>query len=131
MAKRSDYETIAALRAGGCNCCQVVLRSFEDQVDLSPEELMRIGAGFGGGMGSTQATCGALCGAQMIHGLRRYKGSRINPEAKALLEAFKEKVGAVTCSEIKGIATGVMLTPCPDCIRIAIELLIEKGICEE
>ena len=130
MPKRSDQ--IAALRAQGCNCCQVVLRSFEDQVDVSREELMRFGAGFGGGMGSTFATCGALCAAQMLLGLKLYQGSRINPDARAMLEAFREKCGAVTCREIKGLDTGKpLIDDCKDCIRIAIELLIEKGLYSE
>ena len=31
----------------GCNCCQAVLLALKDQVNMSEEELRRLGAGFG------------------------------------------------------------------------------------
>ncbi len=122
MAKRSDQ--IAALRAQGCNCCQVVLRAFEDQVDVSREALMRFGAGFGGGMGCMEATCGALVGAGMAAGwLTSGRGTaRVSAQ---VLTKFRSKCGATLCKDLKGRDTGKVLCPCDDCVRNAVAALSE------
>ncbi len=52
------------------NCAQAVLLAFADEVDLTEDQLKKIGAGFGIGMGNMEATCGALIGAGMIAGLK-------------------------------------------------------------
>jgi len=48
----------------GLNCSECVLRTFMDlhETDL-PESIIRLASGFGGGMGHTKNTCGAITGA--------------------------------------------------------------------
>ena len=66
-------ELAVTLKHNGYNCAQAVLCSFVNETGLSEELLKQIGAGFGVGMGCMEATCGALIGAQIIMGLKKYK----------------------------------------------------------
>lgn len=107
----------------GCNCAQSVLCAYAEELDISEEFLNRIGACFGGGMGGTEGTCGALVGAEMVLGLKKYQGSRMSKDANALFQNFKEKCGSTVCREIKGAGTGKVLCSCQDCVANAVEIL--------
>ena len=107
----------------GCNCCQAVLRAFQEESGLSEEQLMRLGAAFGAGMGGMEGTCGALVAADMLLGLLKYNGYPIAAEARALHQAFTAKCGASLCKDLKGRDTGKMLCSCDDCVRNAAELV--------
>ena len=100
----------------------------------TPEQtLFKLGEGFGLGMGCMEGTCGALSGAIMLAGLKNSDGNIDAPATKAdtyklskeLLEKFAEKTGSTVCKELKGVETGKMLTSCPDCIRIGVEVVQE------
>lgn len=110
------------------NCAQSVLRAFADKLGKSPEELRALGAGFGGGKGCMEATCGALCGACIVMGLLNGENK---PETKLimkdLLQEFKEQTGATICGDLKGIKTHKVLCSCPDCIAYAV-LDVEKRL---
>ena len=121
----SRKEQAVELKHNGYNCCQAVLCAFKDEVDLPEEKLKQIGAAFGGGMGTMEATCGALCGAQMLLGLKNYKGSPIIKDAAEVHREFSKACGASICKQLKGIDTGKVLCACDDCIRNAVEI-IEK-----
>ncbi|MCR4611314.1 MAG: C-GCAxxG-C-C family protein, partial [Lachnospiraceae bacterium] len=56
------------------NCAQAVLCAFSEELGVSEEMLRKMGAAFGGGMGCMEGTCGALCGAEMALGLKKYEG---------------------------------------------------------
>lgn len=105
------------------NCCQAVACVFSEEAGVDEDVLRRIGAGFGLGMGGMEATCGALCGAEMILGLVKYQGKPIRNEAKELHRAFTEKCGGSICRDIKGVGTGKVLCSCDDCVRNAVEIL--------
>jgi|GEM_PF-556571 Putative redox-active protein (C_GCAxxG_C_C). len=113
----------AVLLKQSCNCCQAVLCAYADETGLSVPK--SVGAAFGLGMGGMEATCGALCGAELILGLKRYQGKPIRQEAKALHESFRARCGAVLCKDLKGIETGIVLCPCNDCVRNAVLALEE------
>jgi len=105
------------------NCCQSVLLAFADKIDIPREQLFSLASAFGGGMGGMQATCGALCGAALVIGcLHKKEGELSKMAAGRVLAAFKERVGATICAEIKGKATGKPLCSCKDCVKIAAEL---------
>ena len=53
----SRKEKAVELKHNGYNCCQAVLCAFADRLPLQEEELMRIGAAYGVGMGCMEATC--------------------------------------------------------------------------
>jgi len=52
----------------GFNCAQSVLIAFQEDNGPDTESIMALAAGFGGGMGRLQQTCGALTGAFMAIG---------------------------------------------------------------
>ena len=117
--KAADFKS-----SGECNCCQAVARVFSDTVNVSEENLLKLSAGFAAGMGSMEATCGALVGANMILGLRT-EGKGTVRLSRELLSKFREKCGAVTCKDLKGIDTGKVLCECNDCVRNAVLALGE------
>ena len=117
---RAEYAV--ELKHSGYNCCQAVLLAMADKLDADEETLKKIGAAFGIGMGNFEATCGALCAAQMILGIQNYQGKPLLRDARAVLEAFRAKAGATRCADIKGLSTGVTLCSCDDCVRHAVRI---------
>lgn len=59
---------VETFAAGKGNCTQSVLCAWEDKIPVDHDTLMKLGAGYGAGMGCMQATCGALIGAVMAAG---------------------------------------------------------------
>ena len=116
-------EYAVSLKHGGCNCAQAVLCAFAEETGLSEEVLMRLGAGFGVGMGCMEATCGALVAAQMLMGLKEYAGRPVLRIARELHQAFTAACGASLCKDLKGRDTGVVLSDCDDCVRCAAGLI--------
>jgi len=110
----------------GCNCAQAVLMVFKDELQMSEDELMKLGASFGVGMGTMNATCGALVGAQIISGLLNYKGRPILAKANTIFQEFEEMSGASICKDLKGIETGKVLCACDDCVRNAVEIISKE-----
>ena len=116
-------EYAVQLKHGGYNCAQAVLCAFTKETGMAEEELMKLGAAFGVGMGCMEATCGALIGAQMLLGLKEYQGRPLLRAARELHQAFTEKCGASLCKDLKGRNTGIVLCECDDCVRAAAELV--------
>ncbi len=114
--ERMDH---AATLKTGMNCCQAVLMAFADTVDISEADLMHLGSGFGGGMGTMDGSCGALVGAVMVASLLAKDVPASNLSRK-ILTRFKEKCGATACRDLKGIDTKKMLCSCEDCVRNAV-----------
>ena len=109
------------------NCCQAVLLAFQPEVGLSQDQLLAMGACFGSGMGCMEETCGALCGAQLVQGLLKYDGRRLNPVASQLRSEFEQRCGATRCKDLNGVGSdrGVLCS-CEDCVRHAVEALEES-----
>lgn len=125
MTIQERADIAANLKATGqCNCCQAVTKVLSDTVDVDEATLQKMSAGFAAGMGCTEATCGALVGANMILGLRT-NGEGTVRKSRELLSKFKEKCGAVTCKDLKGIESGKVLCECADCVRNAVIALGE------
>ena len=110
------------------NCCQAVLAAFPDITGFSEETAMRLGSAFGSGMGGMDGTCGALCGAEMVLGMKAYEGKPIHAKAKSMHQAFRERTGATICRELKGVDTGHALCSCEECVRHAAEILEEDDL---
>lgn len=122
--KTMDRTDLAvSYKHNGCNCCQAVLMAYAEDTGVSEELLMKLGVGFGSGMGGMEGDCGALCGAVMVLGLLEYQGAPIHRAAKQLYDSFREKSGATVCGELKGIGTGSPICSCDDCVRHAVEAL--------
>lgn len=127
MTERQNRAVELKNRTGDAhyNCCQAVACVFSKETGLDEDVLKRTGACFGLGMGGMEGTCGALCGAEMVLGLTKYKGSPIRNEAKELHRRFTEICGGSICKEIKGVGTGKVLCSCDDCVRNAVSILEE------
>ena len=65
----------------GLNCTECVLRTFMDiyEVEFS-DEIICMATGFGGGMGHTKNTCGAITGAVMALGLLKGRRNPFGPK---------------------------------------------------
>ena len=71
MTKEERAELAVQYKQSGYNCCQSVIKAYEDCIPADESLLMQLGAGFAAGMGCMEATCGALTGAVMAAGVRR------------------------------------------------------------
>ena len=120
---RKEYAV--QLKHTSCNCCQAVLCAFADEVGMTEEELKKIGAAFGVGMGCLEATCGALIGAQMLMGMKKYQGRSVLRDAAGVLHQFEAMCKATVCKDLKGRDTGIVLCECDDCVRNAVEIAQE------
>lgn len=107
------------LKGHGYNCAQAVTAALSGEAGLDAETLNMISAGFCAGMGTMEATCGSLIGAGMICGLKT-QGQYTLRYTRKLISEFKERCGAVTCSDLKKLKDGVPLCPCEDCVRNAV-----------
>lgn len=115
------------------NCCQSVVCCFADEIGADKETLFKAGEAFGLGMGGMEGTCGALSAGVMLAGFKNSDGNLADPATKAdtyklsreMVKRFQEKTGGTVCKDLKGIETGKMLCPCPDCIRYGVEVIEE------
>ena len=80
---------VETFAAGKGNCTQSVLCAWEDKIPVDHDTLMKLGAGYGAGMGCMQATCGALIGAVMAAGSVTARARRARPAAS--LRAFRKR----------------------------------------
>jgi C_GCAxxG_C_C family probable redox protein len=128
----------------GFNCSQAVLAAFADAVKIDEATALKVASGFGGGIGCTGGTCGALTGAVMVMGLRygtahaADKTSKLElyRKVRLLTEEYKLRAGSTICRDLVGFD---MSTPqgqlaakaphafdrCDDFVRMAAEILEE------
>ena len=75
----------------GLNCSECVMTAFLNHFDTGlPKEVVKLATGFGGGMGHTKNTCGAITGAVMA--LSAIVGKMVNE--------IKDEYGTLICSEL-------------------------------
>jgi len=129
----------------GYNCSQSVLLSFADDLKFSKELAQKMAAGFGGGMGKQQETCGALTGAIMVLGILKGEQVNNNDELKAeaygsvkrLTGEFKAIYNTTSCRELIGCDLNtvegaakfkeerIMENICANCVKKAVEIVEE------
>ena len=126
LRKRFKQEYAVLLKHSGYNCCQAVLCAFAPEAGLPVETLRKMGAAFGVGMGGMEATCGALCAAEMLLGCFAYQGAPILRPARTLHQRFTEICGASICKDLKGLTGGRILCECDDCVRNAVALSLDS-----
>jgi len=160
MRTASDIEALAEkavdLRNNkGFNCCQAVVEALSSEVSLDSATLSRLAAGFGGGAGNGEGSCGALVGAVMIAGLRvsapgpvscaadgsdpaetdagrRARTMATRSVARRLHDGFRARTGASVCKILKTRdAEGRFLCECADCIRSAVRSYFDAVPSEE
>lgn len=97
----------------GLNCAECVLRTFMDMHDIDlPDDIIKIASGFGGGMGHTKNTCGAITGAVLALGtvkgrdpfekeemkdrIHQLQGE-VYPTFGSMVSEIKENYGTLNC----------------------------------
>ena len=103
------------LHRQGANCAQAVACSFAEDLGADRALVLRLATGFGGGMGRTGATCGALTGAFMALGLAfgmKDAGDQAAKERTYALVAeavrrFRGRAGAIACTDLLGFDLGI------------------------
>ena len=91
---------------------------------LMSKPLIKWQRAFGLGMGVMEV-CGALTGGFMLAGAKCSAGTdapgttkgKTYQVTRAMWQGFAAQNGTVYCRELKGVQTGTVLRPCPDCIR--------------
>lgn len=127
-----------------CNCSQAVFSTYAPALGLDRETALRVAAAFGGGMGRTGETCGAVSGALMVIGLRYGQPTAEDKGAKEktyeLAREFMNRFaarnnGCVKCRELLGRDVGspedrqaareqgLFETLCPKFVRDAAEVV--------
>lgn len=129
----------------GLSCSQAVLAVYGAERGVPPGVLVKLGAGFGGGMAGMGLTCGAVTGAVMALGLAHGPAAASEGEAKErtttlvrqFMERFGGRHGALACRDLLGYdlstpegrlaarGSGRFETFCPGLVRSAAEILEE------
>lgn len=92
----------------GFGCCQSVVAAFADLYGMDQDTALRIGAGFGGGIGRLRMVCGAVSGIVTLVGLHCGSTKGDDSEGKAqcykvvqeLLEQFRIKNNSIICADL-------------------------------
>lgn len=125
-------EIARELFMGEFNCAQSVLIAFANDFGYSKELAAKLSSGFGGGMGKTQGTCGAVSGGIMVLGMMA--GEQANN-----YEELKVRSYSKSKEFIKRFTTEFKTTSCKDLINCDLntkegedtfkEKEIKKNIC--
>jgi len=136
-------EQAKELFLSGYNCAQSVVLSFADDLKFSKELAQKMAAGFGGGMGKQQETCGAVTGAIMVLGLLKGEEVNNNDELKAssygavkdLTQGFVAEYKSTKCRDLIGCDLNtpegaakfkdekIMENTCAGCVKKAVEII--------
>jgi C_GCAxxG_C_C family probable redox protein len=131
------------IASGKMNCSQSVLTAFCGEYGLDPKLARQLALGFGGGMGRTGRTCGAVTGAYMVLGLKHelnaQNGQEVKEKVYALVKEFDRQFCAVNkstvCKDLLGCdlgtpegaafakEKGLFTTLCPKFVKDAVEIL--------
>ena len=115
----------------GFSCSQSVLAAFAPELGVDANAALRVSAAFGGGMGRTGGTCGAVTGALMALGLK-YGAIVADPVAKErayaltreFIAKFEARQGATACADLLGVNIGT-----PEGLAAARETNLFKTVC--
>lgn len=130
----------------GCSCSEAMLTAFGERYGLDFETARMIAGAFGGGIGLSGQTCGAVTGALMAIGLKcgpeRSEKNDARETAYELaqkfMDRFRDHSGSTLCSDIvaqigfnvpeewkKAQDSGKMKIHCPEVVRKAALILDE------
>ena len=127
----------------GFLCAPAVLSTYSELFGLEKASALKIACGFGGGIGRTGKTCGAVTGAVMVIGLKHGQVNLADEEsrettyklAKEFIDKFTALHGSIECRELIGYdlsnpaelksarASGVFQNKCPVFVYDAARIL--------
>ena len=96
----------------GFSCSQAILMTYCEQYGFDKQKAKVIARAFGGGMGRTCQTCGAVTGSYMVLGLKFEQENEKDAKnktyelVKIFDRKFKEKHGSVNCKQLLGCDLG-------------------------
>lgn len=104
-------ERAQAYFKAGYNCAQAVVMAFDDVMQMLPDELARLAAPFGGGMGRMREVCGTVSGMTFLAGAIKPSTNPSNLEERkenyALVQLFADKFreenGDIVCRRLLGL----------------------------
>ncbi len=146
--KMSRADLALSRFSAGFSCSQSVLSAFAPDLGLELDPALRVAAAFGGGMGRTGRTCGAVTSALMALGLKygatcgddKATKERTYALAREFLARFEARYGATACSDLLGVdistveghsaarASDLFKTTCPVLVAGAAAILAEMGV---
>lgn len=95
----------------GYNCAQAVVMAFDDVMQMTPDQLARLVAPFGGGMGRMREVCGTVSGMAFVAGAIAPSADPSNLEERkqnyALVQHFADEFrrenGDIVCRRLLGL----------------------------
>ena len=144
--KKSE-SAAAKMSAGTTNCAQSVIDAFSEELDLKESSALKLALGFGGGMGHTGGTCGAVTAAYMVLGLKQdfnpYNPKQNRDKVYALVQEFNRRFcqihGSINCTQLlncdlstpAGLMAakdrGLTAKLCPQFVKDAVEIVEGMG----
>lgn len=108
LTAMNHSDTAIEIFMQGYNCAQSTAAAFAEDFGLKREEVIKMMAGFGGGIGGLRETCGALSGMVCVAGLHAGDYAPGDLEAKTKLydmvkevnQEFKHCFGTTCCREL-------------------------------
>ena len=92
------------------NCAQAVFAACADKERIDTDTAKSVAAGFGEGIGGTQATCGAVTGAIMAIGVSCFdpldivcSKRRVGDLIRTFLSEFERREGSLFCRLLLGV----------------------------
>ena len=124
------------------HCSQAVLAAFADELGITEEQALKLGACFGSGMRKGEV-CGACTGALMVLGLKYghcVKGDTVSKQRSdhvndRFLEEFARRNGSYICNDLLGcdvrtpegvnyaFENSLFTDFCPKMVRSAVEVV--------
>ncbi len=103
----SHIEKAIQLFSEKFHCSQAVLAAFAEELGITEEQALKLGACFGSGMRKGEV-CGACAGALMVLGLKygQYQKDDMDSRMRAnevtdyFLDAFRKENGSYICNEL-------------------------------
>jgi len=94
----------------GYNCAQAVLYAYGPNLGLDTETALKVATGFGGGLGGSGETCGAVTGGVLALGLKYGRGAQQDrsvadvayQKTRDLMAAFEQAHGSCCCRTLLG-----------------------------
>lgn len=106
--KQKRMKRAEELFMNGFNCSQSVATAFADVYGYTEEQMLRVSAGFGAGIGRMRLSCGAFNAMALLAGLENGSVTPGDREGKSanyktvqqLAARFQEEHGSLICAEL-------------------------------
>lgn len=119
---------------GGYNCCQAVICTYADLLEIDEKIAFRVSEGFGLGISKEYRTCGSVCAMILAAGLKNSDGDMVKPASKldtfaighSMIDRFEEMNTSSICKVLRG-TDGITdrLRSCRGCVMDCAKIIEE------